>query len=380
MNTPINHTQDTKSQNKSQNIQWESLREDLILLPGPPAQNGAPTWSLQDPSSGSFFRIGKLEFEILKRWHHHDAQKIINDILNTTLLKPSANDIEGFYTFLKSSCLLKSQTPEHTKNLLHIKTSKKTGGSVQTILKNYIFFRINLIKPDAILSRLLPYCTFLFQSVFLKCVLIMAAIGAFLVFRDFESFLTGFHVFQSPSGLIAGFIALGFAKIIHEFAHAITCKFYGCRVPKMGVAFIVLWPLLWTDTTDAWRLTDRKKRLAIDGAGMIAELSLAAIASILWALLPAGALKDAMHMLAGITWIMTLFVNLNPFMRFDGYYLLSDALDFPNLQDRSFKLAKTFMRRCLWGFKQDYAEPIQPRLKNWLIIYAYLTWIYRFFL
>ncbi len=361
-------------------LKWDSLREDLILLQGPSNQVGAPTWILQDPSAGKFYRLGWLDFEILKRWHFSHAAKILQDIAQSTPLKPSAEDIVNLYKFLKASYLLNMRSEEDTKTLIDAQDLKIQDGWIKKILKNYLFFRVPLVRPDALLNKMKKPCAWMFTNAAFFMVFFAATLGAYLVFRDFNNFIAGFTYLQSPTGLIAGFLTLAFAKVIHEFGHGIACKHYGCRVPTMGVAFIVLWPLLWTNTTDAWRLREKNKRLSIDGAGIMAELAMAAIASILWAISPPGFFKDAMHMLAGITWIMTLFVNLNPFMRFDGYYLLSDYLDIPNLQERSFTLAKRWMRSVLWGIEEDKVTHFSPRTEKWLIIYAYGTWIYRFFL
>ena len=256
----------------------------------------------------------------------------------------------------------------------------KQSGFFTYALKNYLFVRIPLCRPDRILERLKPYNSFLFHKMTRTLFLILGVIGSIMVIRDLDQFVAGFYILQNPTGITLGLLALALAKIIHELGHAFACKYYGCKVPTMGVAFIVLWPLLWTETTDAWRLTDNKKRLAINGAGMTAELWLAAISSILWAVSPEGSFKDMMHMLAGVTWMMTLFVNLNPFMRFDGYYLLSDMLDIPNLQERSFKISKSWIRQTCWGYDDGHRSVFSPRLNRWLIAYSIGTWIYRFFL
>ncbi len=113
---------------------------------------------------------------------------------------------------------------------------------------------------------------------------------------------------------------------------------------------------------------------------MAAELMLAAFALNLWLLLPPGQIQGAVFALAAVTWIATLAVNLNPFMRFDGYYLLSDALEVENLQDRSFDLARWQLRKTLFGLRESCPEGLPDRLRNFLIFYAWGTWIYRLIL
>lgn len=359
---------------------WESLREDLSLLPASSGRTGAPRWIIHDPAAGKFFKIGWLEFEFLKRWHLAHGDRILKQIERETLLKPTMQDLNDFYHFLKTSHLLIAKTKADTELFLQAKELAKGEPLMQKAMKNYIFFRVPLIYPDQWLNKVSPYFSWMFTRIFVFITLLTAILGMTLILRNASEFISAFSILQNPFGIIMGLLVIAFSKVAHEFGHALMCKRYNCHVPSMGIAFIVFWPLLWTDTTDSWRLKNHHQRLNISAAGMMAELSLAAYASILWVIAPEGAFKDAMHILAGVTWTITLLVNLNPFMRFDGYYLLSDFLDIPNLQERSFRLAKNWMRRTLWGIQTVHQETLPAKLQSRLVVYAILTWIYRFFL
>ena len=173
---------------------------------------------------------------------------------------------------------------------------------------------------------------------------------------------------------------MSLSKVVHECGHAFAASHFGCRVPTMGMALLLGMPVLWTDVTDAWRLPKRSSRLTIDAAGMVAELTLAVIATFLWTVLPDGPLRSGSYLLASSAWLITLAINLNPFMRFDGYYLLSDTFDIPNMQDRSFALARWWLREKLFGFDIAPPEIWSKNRKRCLIIYAYSIWIYRLIL
>jgi putative peptide zinc metalloprotease protein len=175
-------------------------------------------------------------------------------------------------------------------------------------------------------------------------------------------------------------MALIFTKVFHELGHAVAAKQLGCRIPTMGVAFLVMFPVLYTDTTDAWRLSSYRQRMIIGSAGMLTELSIACLATFLWTFLPEGGLKSAVFVLATVTWVTTLLVNLNPLMRFDGYYLLSDFWQVENLQQRAFSLARWQLREWLFGFNHPAPEAWTKRDGRKLLFYAYATWLYRFFL
>jgi putative peptide zinc metalloprotease protein len=170
---------------------------------------------------------------------------------------------------------------------------------------------------------------------------------------------------------------MSLSKVVHELGHALAANHFGCRVPAMGFALLLGMPVLWTDVTDSWRLPHRRERLIIDAAGMIAEMTLAVLATILWSVLPDGAVRSGAYMLASTAWLITLGINLNPFMRFDGYYLLADSWDIPNLQDRSFALAKWQLRESLFGFGFEPPEHWPKTRHRFLMIYAVSVWIYR---
>ena len=131
-------------------------------------------------------------------------------------------------------------------------------------------------------------------------------------------------------------ITLIFVKSLHELGHGYIAKYFGCRVSAIGIAFLVFFPFLYTDTTDAWRLRNHRERLIINFAGILTELHLALIATFLWAILPDGGLKSVTFFIATTSWISSLAINVSPFMRFDGYYVFSDWLKAEILQPRSF--------------------------------------------
>jgi putative peptide zinc metalloprotease protein len=136
-------------------------------------------------------------------------------------------------------------------------------------------------------------------------------------------------------------------------------------------------PMLYTDVTDAWRLTNRRQRLAIDAAGVIVELGLAIVATLLWVFMAEGMARNVMFMIATTSWVMSVFVNLNPFMRFDGYYILSDLIRVDNLQPRAFVLGKWKLREWLFNLRARCPEPLNPSMIWGLVVYAWGIWVYR---
>ena len=175
-------------------------------------------------------------------------------------------------------------------------------------------------------------------------------------------------------------VTLIFVKSLHELGHGYIAKYFGCRVSSIGIAFLVFFPFLYTDTTDAWRLRNHRERLIINFAGILTELHLALIATFLWAILPDGGFKSVAFFIATTSWISSLAINVSPFMRFDGYYVFADWLKAENLQPRSFALARWQLRKILFGLNHSPPEELNPSRRWTFIIYAWFTWIYRFFI
>ncbi|WP_168220498.1 hypothetical protein [Azospirillum thermophilum] len=355
------------------------LRDDLHLMPGPRGADGSPSWTLQDPSANRFLRIGWLEFEILQRWGLGTAGAVADAIRRATPIAATARDVLEFARFAERCELLQALGPAETGRLARMVEARRMGPA-KWLLKNYLFVRIPLISPDRFLTAAMPLAARLFTLGFLLFVLATALLGLYLIGRQWDSFTHSFLHLLSIDGLILGSGALLVAKVVHEFGHGFAAKRAGCRVPAMGLAFMVMVPVLWTDTTDAWRLTSRRQRLLIDSGGMLAELTLAAFASVLWSVLPDGALRTGVFLLASTSWVMTLAINLNPLMRFDGYFLLSDALDLPNLQDRAFALGRHWLRETLFGFGDPPPEQPPADRRRFMIGYALAVWVYRFVL
>ena len=355
------------------------LRDDLRLIPGPPLEDGSPTWTLHDPARNAFFRVGWAEFEMLSRWHLSDPSSVREGVNRETTLEVSNADVQGLHRFLQTGGLLRPDRPD-TLAALRARTFRKRPGWITRILKNYLFFRIPLFRPDRFLGRTLPYARALTSRPFLLLLLIAGLAGLLMAVRQWEAFIHTFVYFFSVKGLFFYGIALFFAKLCHELGHAYTSRHYGLHVPTMGVAFLVLWPVLYSDNSEAWKIKSRRARMTIVSSGILVELVLALLATFLWSFLPDGPLRSACFFLATVSWIGSLAINLSPFLRFDGYYLLSDFWDVPNLHKRSGDLGRWFLRKTLLGLQSPPPERFSSGRQRQLILFAYATWIYRLFL
>lgn len=351
------------------------LREDLRLSPAAADVSGEPAWMIQDTVVNRFYRIGWLEFECLLRWGQ-SPRRIAEQVAEQTALHPAVEQVHALRGFLESHQLLRPG-PEAVERL----RTQSEGSQWLTWrwwLHHYLFFRIPLVRPQRLLGRLARHLDFLFRPATGVLVAALGLLGIVLVAHQWDTFRSAIVDSFSAEGVLGFALALIVGKTLHELGHALAATRLGLRVAHMGIAFVVMWPMLYTDTGEAWKLPSARQRLAIASAGIITELSLAGLATLGWALCEPGTLRNALLYLSTTSWVLTLALNASPFTRFDGYFILSDLLDFPNLHERASALARVAMRRTLLGLHEDWPEPMEPRRRRMLVGFAFATWIYRF--
>ncbi|MEE1923277.1 site-2 protease family protein [Pseudomonas sp. 148P] len=353
-----------------------ALRPDLQLSAGAPGLDGSPQWTLADPLRGRYFKLGAPAMRLLRHWALGDPQRVLNAANAEPGIPLTGQAVEELLRFLRGHDLVSAVDAEQRAGYATKAAAQRQGIWTQ-ILHKYLFFRIPLWRPDAFLNRTWPWLERHGPNLLRFGLPTVLLLGLFLVMRDWERFLSTFPHLLSLGGMAAFGIALGFAKLCHEFGHAYMAKRAGCRVPSMGVAFMVLLPMLYTDVSDAWRVQDRRTRLLIGAGGVLAELVLACIALLAWSLLPDGAGRTAAFMLASATWITTVAINVNPLMRFDGYFLLSDLWGVDNLQGRGFALGRWHLRELLFGYGEPMPERWSPKLRRRLLCWSYASWIWR---
>lgn len=357
------------------------LRQDLQLLPGEAQADGAPSWRIHDPVRNRFFDIGWIEFELLQRWREGQAgTALLAEVGEHTPVYPTAEELATLAAFLDQHQLLAPSTVERRDALKRRCAARKLPLWKQ-LLHHYLFFRIPLLRPDAWLERFTPALAWIFGKTFLTATLVAGVTGLFLASRQSEALSTAFGYFFNLEGALFYALATSVAKLLHELGHALAAKRRGLRIPTVGLAFLVMMPVLYTDTSESWKLSRRADRFAIAGAGIALELMLAAWTTLAWALTQDGALRSAFFLLATTTWIWTLAVNASPFMRFDGYFLLSDLTGLPNLHERSFALARRQLRTTFFGYTSADPEPaLAPATQRIMIAFALATWVYRLIL
>lgn len=355
-----------------------AIRQDLELHRGPVVKGLGSTWRIRDPSRNRFFDIGRFEFIALSEWVPG-----INLPQLAERVSAGSGELVGeehllpFLSFLQQNELLSPKNAEVRKFLRERKAESKPK-LWKWLLHNYLFIRVPLFNPERMLQWLLPRVGWIYSRPTLLAMIGLALLDLYLINQHWSDLSHHFDFSFTFEGLLLIAGAGAASKVVHEFGHALTARRYGVRVPAMGIAFVVMYPMLYTDTSDSWRLRDKNQRLAIASAGMVAEFSVALIATLLWAITPDGVVRSALFSLAFVGWLIALALNASPFFRFDGYYILSDAVDMPNLHDRGTALARMRYRKALFGIIDEDPEPhLSKNARNLLTAFSIFTYLYR---
>ncbi len=202
-----------------------------------------------------------------------------------------------------------------------------------------------------------------------------------LVLTHFETFydrLPSYQEFFSFKSAVYLWAALGVVKVIHEFGHGLSCKAFGGEVHEMGFLLLCFSPAMYCNVSDAWTLPNKWQRIIISGAGIYVELMIAAAATFVWWNTPSHPFVNYLSLsLMIVCSVSTVFFNGNPLMRYDGYYVLADWLEIPNLRDRANKyLQRLTMEYCL-GMETQPEAYMELSRRILFVIYAVISWVYR---
>jgi putative peptide zinc metalloprotease protein len=356
------------------------IRRDLDIAPQ--KYEGRTYFVVKDPVSLRYYRFKEQEeFLIGLMDGDHtldDAQKAYEKRFRPERL--TLEDLEGFAQQLLTAGLAHNESPQAGKQLFDRRKKRRRSEWMQT-LTNILYIKIPVYDPDWLLEKMLPYLRWIFTTWFLLAsvaVMLAAVVHVATHFETFYEKLPSYHEFFQFKTVVYLWAALGVVKVIHEFGHGLSCKAFGGEVHEMGLLFLVFSPCLYCNVSDAWTLPSKWKRIIISAAGIYVEFMIACIATFVWWNTPAHPFINNLSLSLMIVCSVSTFVfNANPLMRYDGYYVLADWLEIPNLRDRSNKfLQRLAMEYCLGIELQP--EPYMALDRRILFVaYAVISYIYR---
>lgn len=361
------------------------LRTDLEVTEQ--AQRGRQYAIIKDPVSLEYYRISWSDYELaqllrdagdvegwIARWMDK-FPSLATQPREKLLIKAKAllGNLE-----IKQLCALPGQG---AVNYARSREKMKKKTRPVRWMTGWLMMRKSLYDPDKLLALLAPRFAFIFTRWFtaLWILLMIGAIAIFATHTHEISFNPAW--FFSLGNLALLYICFVGLKIVHELGHGLTCKHYGGEVHEVGMMMMALHPMFYVNVSDAWLLPKKSQRIAVSAAGVYVELIFACLLTYVWVILAPGFLKDFTFNAILVASVTTVFFNANPLMKFDGYYILSDWLEIPNLRERSMKYVGSKFRRVFFG-RDPEAEAKTPeivRQSRALAIYAVLSFLYLVF-
>ncbi len=348
------------------------IRPDLVIR-----CTGEGQYVVKCPADGSYFRMGEVEHFLLTQL---DGQKSARSVRKEYEARfgerLGSSDLNEFLDAIKPLGLL--DLPESEQKLLQStsssngadddedsETGKRGRGSI-------LFFRRSIFNPDRLLNALEPQLRFVWTRGFVIVTALMMFAALLVVWNSRHELVTTFSEGFRWETVAIVWVTLILATTLHEFAHGLTCKHYGGEVREIGILFALFTPCFYCNVTDAWLIPKKSHRLWVTLAGGYCDLCLWALAVFVWRLTVQDSLVNY------VAWVILtvcggrLFINLNPLLRMDGYYLLSDWLEIPNLRKRATDYWMQHVRWLLWGA----ARPHPVERGRALLIYGMLIWVF----
>jgi putative peptide zinc metalloprotease protein len=350
------------------------LRDEVRLLRDPGGSSHAGEAVLHDPVRDSYFSLGPEALQLLSLWSAASTPAELAARAEAVY----GRRVEEQEAFELARALSNWQlTVEQPGGWRGLAARRPREGAGRWLLHNYLFFKIPLIRPGEFLVRTLPFVRPLASGPAVAVWTWLVVTGLYLVSRQWSGVIEDLRRQMTFGGAATFAVTLFLAKIFHELGHAYVAAAMGVRVRSMGLAFMLMTPMLYTDVTDAWRLPSRRQRMAIDLAGVAVEFALAGVAMMFWALLPPGDGRDVALVVATSALAMSVMVNLSPFMRFDGYYVFADMIGVRNLQPRAFALTRWRLREALFALGEPAPDRLRGGLRALVIAYGATTMVYR---
>lgn len=343
---------------------------------------GERCWVVKDPLSLEYYRLRAEQYALLLLL---DGQRSCENLRTELMrqfpaLRPTLAHVRQLAADLYEKRLVWSQRAGQHE-VLHERMRERRIARYVSAARNLLYIRLPGWDPHRLLVRSYPAARWLFHPATVYTSMVMLAVTwayVLLNLGDFQRRMGHWEQFASWQMVLLLWGTLSVTKILHELGHALACRHYGGECHEIGVAFLIFSPCLYCDVSDSWMLASRRKRMAIAAAGMYVECILSSLAVLVWWNSHAGLLQQLCLAVFLITHITTLLFNLNPLLRLDGYYILCDWLEIPNLRSKADSMFERIWLRWCWGIKLEPA-PSTPSLHSQvrLGLFAVVSAVYR---
>ena len=354
-----------------------SRRPELVM--GPPGPDRQCV--VKDPRTGRYYHLGEQETFLLGQLDGARTDEAIRAAFEAEFGEPlSDEDLGDFLEMAREEGLLQGveggATADGTRaagpaRFEDDEDASPSRGRRQSLL----FWRTTLFDPDQLFNWLEPKLRFVWTRPFLVASAGCIVAAAVMVWTDRQEIVAHLPVLLRWEIVALAWVTLVTATLLHEFAHGLTCKHHGGEVHEIGFLLMYFMPCLFCNVSDAWMIPEKSKRIWVTAAGGYCDLFVWALATFAWRLTLPGTLPNHLAWLVLSVCGARIFFNFNPLLKLDGYYILSDLVEIPNLRRRSWELVMGHLRWLLWGAARPSPEP----RGRFLLGFGIMSWLYSLF-
>ena len=356
-----------------------SRRPELVM--GPPGPDGQCV--VKDPRTGRYYNFGEQETFLLEQLDGARTDEAIRAAFEAEFGEPLSNeDLGDFLEMAREEGLLQGAEGGATADGARAagparlededdEDASPSRGRRQSLL----FWRMTLFDPDQLFNWLEPKLRFVWTRPFLVASAGCIVAAAVMVWTDRQEIVAHLPALLRWEIVALAWVTLVTATLLHEFAHGLTCKHHGGEVHEIGFLLMYFMPCLFCNVSDAWMIPEKSKRIWVTAAGGYCDLFVWALATFAWRLTLPGTLPNHLAWLVLSVCGARIFFNFNPLLKLDGYYILSDLVEIPNLRRRSLELVMGHLRWLLWGAARPSPEP----RGRFLLGFGIMSWLYSLF-
>ena len=345
---------------------------------------GRAYWVVKDPVGLQYYRFQEEEYAILQMLDGDISLDEIKERFEADFppQKITVEELQQFLGMLHRTALVLVSAPGQGRELRRRRGERKRKEWLNTF-SNILCIRFKGFDPDRVLARLYPWVRWFFSPLAVTVCVLFALSAATLVtvrFDDFQSKLPAFHQFFNLHNALWLSVVLAITKTMHELGHGLSCKHFGGECHEIGLMILVLTPCPYCNVSDSWMLPSKWRRAGIGAAGMYVELVIASICTYVWWFSQPGLLNNLCLNAMFVCSVSTVIFNANPLLRYDGYYILADITEIPNLRQKATTILSRKMGEWCLGLENPEDPFLPQRNQGFFAVYSVASALYRWFI
>jgi len=351
---------------------YSKIRHDLVIQEIK-KDDGSIVFVIKDPLTNAFFQVREPEYFIISRFDGQSSPETIASAFKEKFdLDIDAPTIEGFATELQKLCFLDNDL---TRQELLKKQYEQSREKKKTLFGRITFVKLKAINPGPLFNRLIEYTRPFFKPWFVWLASVAVLFSIVIAIGNGGEIARGIGALWSLQGLVIIYLSMIVVVIFHEFAHGLTCRYFGGEVREIGFLLLYFQPAFYCNVSDTWLFPEKRKRLLVTFAGAFMQVFIWALAVMVWRAVAADTLISRVALAVMVfSGVATLF-NFNPLMRYDGYYLLSDYLDIPNLRLKAARYWRGKLKAVFLNVKDEF-DRMSRRERKIFFYYGIFSFLY----